>query len=366
MMSSTVSFATKNCTFTAFRCPILCARSSACTISPGVHVSSPKTTTDAAVNVKPIPAALMDKTATRAFGSVWKRSTKLCRLFGSVEPSMRMKGVFFLRSISEAASSMQEWWPKKRNFSHESEFDPNPESPNGVPELSRSVSRYSAAAFPFAKAVAWYNSFISRFSSRVRPPPLKPPLKPLSSHRKASRSSSILVLIARTLLSAAECGSVNTIFSRLFAGSCVRTSFLSRRIMISRDSTACSSSPLLLPCHPNRDPAQYRVANSPNLVNTIGRSASACEKISTGRDSAGVPVRHNALLAPFKSGTTAFVLCALESFKKCDSSHTTTWNRFESSVGASFPTSEYGTIANVAPSIFRDSAPLPTAATVSF
>jgi hypothetical protein len=133
----------------------------------------------------------------------------------------------------------------------------------------------------FASAVAWYSSFISRFSSRVRPPPPPPP-------SKSSLSSSIFARIARTRVSAAECGRESATRSRLFAGNCVRTSFLSRRIMISRDSTACSSSALELPCHPNREPAQYLAANSPNLVNTIGRSASACEKISTGRDNAGV------------------------------------------------------------------------------
>ena len=57
--------------------------------------------------------------------------------------------------------------------------------------------------------------------------------------------------------------------------------------------------------------------------------------------------------------------CAFESFRKCDSSHTTTWNRFCASAPAIFPTSEYGTMANVAPSIFFASAPLPTAATVA-
>jgi hypothetical protein len=72
-------------------------------------------------------------------------------------------------------------------------------------------------------------------------------------------------------------------------------------------------------------------------------------------------VRHSARFAFFSSGTTAFVRCAFESFRKCDSSHTTTWNRFCASAPAIFPTSEYGTMANVAPSIFLASAPLPTA-----
>jgi hypothetical protein len=45
----------------AFRCPIRCTRSSACTINPGVQLSSTNTTVDAAVNVSPVPAAVMPK-----------------------------------------------------------------------------------------------------------------------------------------------------------------------------------------------------------------------------------------------------------------------------------------------------------------
>ena len=210
MMSSTVSFATRKCTFTAFACPILCARSSACTMSPGVQESSPKITVDAAVSVSPIPAALMDSTATLAFRSVWKRSTRLCRAFVSVEPSMRMNGNFRRRSISEAASRVQVWWRRTGTFRPRRRRRPG--SPS-CPGASRGTPPPA-----WSRPAAWYSSFISRFSSRVRPPPPPPP-------SKSSLSSSIFARIARTRVSAAECGRESATRSQLFAGNCVRTSF---------------------------------------------------------------------------------------------------------------------------------------------
>jgi len=45
---------------------------------------------------------------------------------------------------------------------------------------------------------------------------------------------------------------------------------------------------------------------------------------------------------------------------KCDSSHTTTWKFLAASLPCIFPTSEYGTMANVAALILCASAPEPT------
>ena len=56
--------------FTAFTYPILCALSSACTITPGVHVISANTTVLAAVSVIPVQHAVKAKTATRHSVSV--------------------------------------------------------------------------------------------------------------------------------------------------------------------------------------------------------------------------------------------------------------------------------------------------------
>ena len=77
-------------TFTDFRWPILCARSSAWMRSPGTQVSSEKTTVDAAVSVSPTPAALMDRMATWIEGSFWNDSTMDPRCCAGVLPSIRM------------------------------------------------------------------------------------------------------------------------------------------------------------------------------------------------------------------------------------------------------------------------------------
>mmetsp|Transcript_488 Transcript_488/g.1922 ORF Transcript_488/g.1922 Transcript_488/m.1922 type:complete len:274 (+) Transcript_488:912-1733(+) len=186
-----------------------------------------------------------------------------------------------------------------------------------------------------------------------------PPWPPLSS-----RICCILWRIAFTLVTASPLCKLITIFSLTFAGNSVRTSFFNRRIITNRDSTACNSPGFDDPFHPNRDPAQYRCANSLNFVNTTGRRASACEKISTGRESAGVPVKQSARVAFFKSGITALVRCAFESFRKCDSSQITTLYCLWSNKSDILVTSEYGTIANFTfgASSFFCSAPVPTAA----
>mmetsp|Transcript_98780 Transcript_98780/g.288137 ORF Transcript_98780/g.288137 Transcript_98780/m.288137 type:complete len:253 (-) Transcript_98780:1184-1942(-) len=107
--SSRVPSTTRKCTSTsAAFWPSLCTRASACSMTPGTAgQSSQKTQSEAAVSVRPSPAASTASTATRHEGSAWKRRTRPRRSATGVEPSMRMQSTSRLFSVFSRASSME-------------------------------------------------------------------------------------------------------------------------------------------------------------------------------------------------------------------------------------------------------------------
>ena len=292
-MSSSVPAAHRYRTFTGFFCPILCARSSACSIAAGTQCSSPNTTSLAAVSVIPWPHAWMDRTATRSSVSSWKRRTAMARSRLGVVPSMRTCGTRAARSAFVIASSMQRWCAKK------SILFPEP--------LSRISATRAATSPAFARAVVTPHA-VNALSVSKRPfsdPPFD---------RSDSTSARAASLAAR----AASAASSNRTHSRRLRGSWSATTDFSLRCMYVPVRTPCSSSrfepPLASQPQGFMRASQYRFAKALNVPIAPGRSASSCVKRSRGRFSAGVPESSTHRLARFRIGTRALVRFALPSF----------------------------------------------------
>mmetsp|Transcript_32165 Transcript_32165/g.68072 ORF Transcript_32165/g.68072 Transcript_32165/m.68072 type:complete len:348 (-) Transcript_32165:74-1117(-) len=90
-------------TFTELACPILWHLSSACAKTPGVQCSSAKIILLAAVKVKPTPAAVILRRATRMVLFDWNFFTHCARSAGGTEPSILIiprRPLYFLEIAS--------------------------------------------------------------------------------------------------------------------------------------------------------------------------------------------------------------------------------------------------------------------------
>mmetsp|Transcript_10530 Transcript_10530/g.31206 ORF Transcript_10530/g.31206 Transcript_10530/m.31206 type:complete len:213 (-) Transcript_10530:484-1122(-) len=204
-----------------------CARSSACCKSDAFHETSTKTTRCAAVSVRPVPAAVMERMAARTDASSWKEATRSHRTSLGVCPSMRMYCTPASWSAAPRPSSTTRWCAKH----------------SSLPRMEASASRTHAAAGASLTEPEIVRRAVSSVESRAR----------LFAPPRGAAASASCQALARASASPSLAGWSQAV-RRVLGGKVASTSVLSRRTSTVAVSTWWSSSTCDLPdvSQPNR------------------------------------------------------------------------------------------------------------------